>query len=60
MRVMQSAVEVLVPVPRRWADGLWRAATRPPRTRDLRMILVLAFLGGGFWLALALAVWTLV
>ena len=57
---MQSAIQVMVPIPRRWAGGQWRSTLRPACTLDLRMILVFAVLGAGFWLGLALAVWALI
>jgi len=48
---MASVIEVLVPIPRRWAGGRWRSDVRQPRTRDLRMIGLMAVLGIAFWAA---------
>ena len=53
---MPTTIEVLVPIPRRFA-GRWRAAALPPRTRDLRLAFLLVGLGLVFW---ATVVWLLV
>lgn len=55
--MMQTAIEVLVPVPRRWAQGRWRSALQAERTRDLRVVFLLAGCGLAFWVA---AVWLVV
>ena len=52
---MASAIEVLVPIPRRWAGERRGSAARPPRTRDLRVIALMCGLGILFWVGIAWA-----